>query len=131
MKKTFWQSTGFWVSALMVGLSLFGGSEALASQAVAAVGGVVAAFFAVRQFANSAKFGGWYETLVQGNTLNYIAQVVLLLGIPNVDQLIPPLKDLISGFSEGNWGRVISALVSIATIVFYLFIKKPATTASA
>lgn len=124
----FWQGTNFWVASLMVILSLFGGSEGLANTVVMSVSGVIAAFFAVRQFVKSAKFGGWYKTLVQGNTLNYLAQVVVLIGIPNVEQLIPPLKDVIDAFTQKNWGRVISGVVSLATIVFYLFVKKPAVT---
>ena len=120
----FWKGTNFWIAALMVILSIFGGGEALASQVVMSVSGLIAAFFAVRQFVNSAKFGGWKETFVQGHTLNYLAQVLLLVGIPNVDQLVAPTKELVQAFVEGNWGRVISAVVSLATIVFYLFIKK-------
>ena len=120
----FWKGTNFWIAALMVILSIFGGGEALASQVVMSVSGLIAAFFAVRQFVNSAKFGGWKKTFVQGNTLNYLAQVLLLVGIPNVDQLVAPTKELVQAFVERNWGRVISAVVSLATIVFYLFIKK-------
>lgn len=121
----FWQGTNFWVASLMVVLSLFvGGNEGLANQIVMSVTGLLGAFFAVRQFVKSAKFGGWFQTLVQGNTLNYLAQVLLLIGIPNVDQLIPPLKDLTAAFVEANWPRAISALVSLGTIVFYVFLKK-------
>ena len=120
----FWQGTNFWVAALMIVISFFGGGESLAQQVVMSVAGVIGAFFAVRQFVQTAKFGGWYQTLVQWNTLNYVAQVLLLVGIPNVDQLIPPLKDLIDAFVQGNWGLIISRFVSLATIIFYLFIKK-------
>lgn len=120
----FWQGTNFWVAALLVVLSLFGGGEGLATQVVMSVSGVIAAFFALRQFLSSAKFGGWKETFLQGNTLNYISQVLLLVGVPNIDQIVPPLKDLIDAFVQGNWGLVISRVVSLATIVFYLFIKK-------
>ena len=123
----FWQGTNFWVAAIMIVISFFGGGDSLAQQVVMSVAGVIGAFFAVRQFVQTAKFGGWYQTLVQGNTLNYVAQVLLLVGIPNVDQLIPPLKDLIDAFVQGNWGLIISRFVSLATIIFYLFIKKAAT----
>lgn len=118
------KGTNFWIALLVFILSMFGGNESLASQVVMSVSGLIAAFFAVRQFVNSAKFGGWKEAFVQGNTLNYLAQVLLLVGIPNIDQLIPPAKSLVQGFIDGNWGNVISSLVTLATIVFYLFIKK-------
>ena len=120
----FWQGTNFWVASLMVILSLFGGGEGLANQIVMSVAGLIAVGFAVRQFVNVAKFGGWYKTLVQGNTLNYLAQVLLLVGIPNIDQIVPPLKDLVDAFVQGNWGLVISRFVSLGTIIFYLFLKK-------
>lgn len=125
----FWKGTNFWVASIMVIISLFGGGDGIANTVVMSVSGVIAAFFAVRQFINSAKFGGWYKTLVQGNTLNYLAQVLILVGIPNVEQLVPPLKDLIDAFVQKNWGLVISRVVSLATIVFYLFVKKPAVSA--
>lgn len=128
----FLKGTNFWVSALLFFISFFGGGEALATQVVMSVAGLVAAFFAVRQFIQSAKFGGWKETLVQGNTLNYLAQVLVLVGIPNIDQIIPPLKELVDAFLQGNWGLAISKGVALITIIFYLFFagKAKATAAS-
>ena len=117
----FLKGTHFWIAALLFVISFFGGTEELATRVVMSIAGVISAFFAIRQFIQSAKFGGWKETLVQGNTLNYLAQVLVLLGVPNIDQLIPPLKELVDAFIQGNWGLAISKGVAFITIVFYLF----------
>ena len=118
------QGTHFWVAGLLFVISFFGGTEELATKVVMSIAGVFSAFFAVRQFIQSAKFGGWRETLVQGNTLNYLAQVLVLIGIPNIDQVIPPLKELVDAFLQGNWGLAISKGVALVTIIFYLFFSK-------
>ena len=65
----FLKGTNFWVSALLFFISFFGGTEELATQVVMSVAGLIAAFFAVRQFIQSAKFGGWKETLLSGEFL--------------------------------------------------------------
>ena len=108
----------------MVILSLFGGGEDLANQVVMAVVGTIAAFGAVRQFVQSAKFGGWKQTLIQGNTLNYLFSALTLVGLPSLETAIPALKDFISSIVEGNWGLAISRGVALLTILFYLFINR-------
>lgn len=120
----FWQGTNFWVAALIFIFSFFGNGQELAGQIVGLVTAGIAAVFGIRQFFQQNKFGGFYKTLVQGNTLNYLAQVLIYAGIPNVDQLVPPLKTAVEAFASGNWGQIVSALVSLGTIVFYLFFRK-------
>lgn len=127
----FLKGTNFWVSFLLFFISFFGGTEQLATQVVMSVAGFISALFAVRQFIQSAKFGGWKETLVQGNTLNYLAQVLVLVGIPNIDQIVPPLKELVDAFLQGNWGLAISKGVALVTIIFYLFFANKAKAATA
>ena len=120
----FLKSTNFWFASLMVILSLFGGGEDLANQVVMAVVGTIAAFGAVRQFVQSAKFGGWKQTLIQGNTLNYLFSALTLVGLPSLETAIPALKDFISSIVDGNWGLAISRGVALLTILFYLFMNK-------
>ena len=120
----FLKSTNFWFASFMVILSLFGGGEDLANQVVMAVVGTIAAFGAVRQFVQSAKFGGWKQTLIQGNTLNYLFSALTLVGLPSLETAIPALKDFISSIVDGNWGLAISRGVALLTILFYLFMNK-------
>lgn len=120
----FLKSTNFWFAALMVIFSLFGGGEDLANRVVMTVVGGIATAGAVRQFIQSAKFGGWMKTLVQGNTINYLFSALTLIGLPNLETAIPALKDFIGSIVEGNWGLAISRGVALLTILFYIFMGK-------
>lgn len=121
----FLKSTNFWLAALMVIISLFGGGEDLANRVVITVVGVIATGGAIRQFIQSAKFGGWYQTLVQGNTINYLVSALTLIGLPSLETAVPALKDFIDSIVAGNWGLAISRGVALLTILFYIFMKKP------
>lgn len=122
--KKFWQGTNFWLAITIFIGSFFGAPESLSTQVVMSMVGLVAAVGAVRQFLPNAKFSSLKDRLKDANTWNYLAGLVATLGIPNIDQLIPPLHDLSDAFMAGNWGLVVSRGVSLLTIAFYLFIKK-------
>lgn len=119
--KPFWLSTNFALAALTLLLSIFGGSMGLANQVVMAVVGLVAAFGAVRQFLPSAKFIGWRDVLTSGNTWSYLANVLVAVGLPNVDKLIPAFQELAAALIDSNWGRAISALITLVTMLWYIF----------
>jgi len=121
----FLKGTNFWFAALMVVLSLFGGGEELANRIVMTAVGVIATAGAARQFFQTAKFGGWFQTLIQGNTINYLVSALTLIGLPSLETAVPALKDFISSIVEGNWGLAISRGVALLTILFYIFMKRP------
>lgn len=123
-KKKFWQGTNFWLATTIFAGSFFGAPEELSTQVVLSMVGLVASVGAVRQFLPNLKFDSVKERLKDANTWNYLTGVVATIGIPNIDQVIPPLHDLSDAFISGNWGLVVSRGVSFLTIVFYLFFKK-------
>lgn len=121
----FWKGTNFWLAVLLFVGSFFGLKEGTAQTVVMSIVGLIGAVGAVRQFLQSAKFGGWKETLSQPNTWNYLASVVALIGLPQAGNLIPALHDLSDALISGNWGLVITRGITLLTIVFYIFVKKP------
>lgn len=122
--KKFYQGTNFWLALLMFVGSFFGAPEALSTQVVMSIVGLIAAVGAVRQFLPNAKFSSIKDRLKDQNTWNYLTGLVVTLGIPNIDQLIPPLHDLSDAFISGNWGLVITRGVTLLTMAFYLLVKK-------
>lgn len=105
--------------------SFFGLQENTAQQVVMAVVGIIAAGGGVRQFLQTAKFGGFLETLKQPNTINYLIGVLTLVGIPQAGEIVPALKDVVDALVTGNWGLVITRGIALLTILFYIFKKKP------
>lgn len=121
----FWEGTNFWFALLMVVLSFFGGGESTAQALVTAGFGVVAAIGAFRQFLVGAKWQGFKATLSEPNTWNYLAGVVLTI-VPQATDLVPALQGVYDALIGGNWGLVISRGIALLTIIYYLFVKKPA-----
>lgn len=121
----FWEGTNFWFALIMVALSFFGGGESTAQALVTAGFGLVAGIGALRQFIVGAKWQGFGATLSEPNTWNYIAGVVLTI-LPQATDLVPALQGVYDALISGNWGLVISRGIALLTIMYYLFIKKPA-----
>lgn len=120
----FYQGTNFWIALFILVGSFFGAPESLAQQTVMAVVGLIAAGGAVRQFLPNAKFDSVKARLSDPNTWNYIVSFAATLGIPKLEELIPPLHELSDALIAGNWGMIVSRGVSLLTIVYYLFVKK-------
>ena len=118
----FLKGTNFYLALLMVVFSFFGGNEGLAQQLVSLGVGIVALIGAIRQFANTAKFQGFRNTLAQANTWNYISGVVLLI-LPQAGDLIPAVQDVYDALITGNWGLVISRGFALLTIIYYMVRK--------
>lgn len=126
----FWEGTNFWVALLMVILSFFGGgsgAEGIAQTVVTTAFGGISAFFMVRNFLVGAKWNGFKATFADANTWNYIAGVVLTI-LPQATDLVPALHGVYDALITGNWGLVISRGISMLTIIYYLFVKKPTPT---
>lgn len=107
---------------MLVGTSVFGGmTQTTAGMVVAAVSGVIAAGFALRTWVISAKFNK--NVLKDVNFWAYVTNVVVALS-PQLADLLPPLKSLVDALYAQNWGQVITAGVSLLSILFYSVIKK-------
>lgn len=114
--------TNFWVNLLLLVGSLWGLQEPTATSVVVAIFGLVGAFFTVRNFLVSAKFVGVKTWVTDPNTLSQLGTVIVAL-IPTAGPLIPALGDLAKAFVSGNWASIITAGLSLLSIVYYLFIK--------
>lgn len=117
-----WLGTNLWVQIMLVGTSVFGGmTQTTAGMVVAAVSGVIAAGFALRTWVLSAKFNK--NVLKDVNFWAYLTNVVVALS-PQLADLLPSLKTLVDALYAQNWGQVITAGVSLLSILFYSVIKK-------
>ena len=114
--------TNFWVNLLLLVGSLWGLQEPTATSVVVAIFGLVGAFFTVRNFLVSAKFVGFKAWATDTNTLSTLGTVIVAL-IPTAGPLIPAIGDLTKAFVSGNWASIITAGLSLLSIVYYLFIK--------
>ena len=117
-----WLGTNLWVQIILVLTSVFGGmTQTTAGMIVAAASGAIAAGFAIRTWVISAKFNK--NILKDVNFWAYVTNVVVALS-PQLADLLPPLKSLVDALYAQNWGQVITAGVSILSILFYSVIKK-------
>jgi len=115
--------TNFWVSLLLLVGSLWGLQEPTATSIVVAIFGMVGAFFTIRNFLVSAKFVGVKSWATDPNTLRDLGTVIVAL-VPAAGPLIPAIGDLAKAFVSGNWASIITAGLSLLSMVYYLFIKK-------
>lgn len=118
----FWQGTNFWISALMLILAPLGIAEGVAVETVAFGFGAVTFVGLVRSTITTAHFQGWAELFKNKNWWNYLAGVVIAIA-PGLGGLLPAIQDLTNAISLKNYGAIISALLTIGTMIFHL-IKK-------
>lgn len=104
--------------------SMFGGmSEETSGIIVAGGAGVVAAFLAARNWIVTAKFNLDKSWVKDPNNIAYLTAVVVAIS-PKAAELIPGMVDLFNALGVGNWGGIISAAVSIVSLIWYSFFKK-------
>lgn len=116
--------TNFWVNFLLLIGSLWGLNADTANTAVFAVFGLVAAAGAVRGAIVHAKFTGFKTWISSANTWSYLTGSLVML-VPAAEPLLPGLRGLSDALIEGNWSKILTAGLSLLTIVWYTFIKKP------
>ena len=122
--------TNLWVNIVLLIGSIFGGmSGDLATQIVTAVLGIIAAAFAARNWFVNAKFKLDKSWIADPNNWAYLSAVVGAL-IPGAADLIPGLQDLANALISGNWTAVITAGLTLLSMAYYLFFKKPAAPAA-
>jgi len=119
-----WTGTNIYGQILLLIASFFGGmSQDTAGLVVAAGAAVIAAVLAFRNWIVNAKFSLDKSWVADPNNIAYLTAV--LVGIsPKLGDLVPGAVDLFNAMSSGNWGSIISGLVSIGSLVYYSFFKK-------
>lgn len=124
-----WTGTNIYGQILLLAASLFGGmSEETSGIIVAGGAGVVAAFLALRNWIVTAKFNLDKSWVKDPNNIAYLTAVVVAIS-PAAANLIPDAIGLFDALTTGNWGAIISAAVSLVSMAYYTFFKKPAPAA--
>ena len=119
-----WTGTNIYGQLLLLIASLFGGmTQDTAGLIVAGGAGVVAAVLALRNWIVKAKFQLDKSWIADPNNIAYLTAVVVAIS-PKLAELIPGLKTLFDALSTGNWGAIITAAVSVISLIYYTFFKK-------
>jgi hypothetical protein len=119
-----WTGTNIYGQILLLVASLFGGMSTDTSGVVVAGGaGLVAALLAVRNWVINAHFNVDKSWIKDPNNIAYLTAVVVAIS-PKLGELIPGALDIFNALSSGNLGAIISAGVSLLSIVYYSFFKK-------
>lgn len=124
-EKQFWQSTNFWIAAVLAIGGLFVGfPQDEARWFVEALFGLVASVGLIREKVKDAKID-WQAWIRSTNTWNYLAAALIAI-IPALPaELFQRLRDLADASLSANWQGIITALFSIGTIIYYAIVKKP------
>ena len=123
--------TNFWVNIVLLIGSVFGGmSGDTATIIVSSILGVVAAAFAARNWFVKAHFSLDKSWVGDPNNWAYIGTIVGAL-IPAAGSLVPALKDLATALVAGNWPAIITAGLTMLSLLYYLVIKKKSAPAAA
>lgn len=120
----FWQGTNFWVAlALALGGVFVGFPEGDAKHAVEAIFALIGVLGAIREKVKDLKID-WKAWIASRNTWNYLGAVftAILPAIPL--DLFARLNELLTAAINGNWQGIVTALFSIATMLYYIF-RKP------
>lgn len=125
----FYQGTNFWVALFMATLgTLLGFTDVQGKEIVQGVFFLTGTIFAVREKIKTTDID-WLSWIKSPNTRNYLFAAIAA-AIPSLPGgLFTGLNDLATAAIGGNWPGVVSALLSVATIIyFWTKTPKPATT---
>ena len=115
--------TNIYAVAILLAASIFGGmSGELAGQIAGVISGIVGLFIGFRNWFKNAKLATGKSWIGDPNNWAYLTAVVAA-AFPKFADLVPALHDLATAIASGNWGSIITAGVSILTLVYYLVIK--------
>ena len=125
-QKKFWQGTNFWVSlVLLIGGLFVGFPQGPAREIVAGVFALIGAVFAVREWAKSTEidFAAWVRS---SNTWQYLATIITAI-LPTFPlALLDSGRGVVEAIFSGNLQGIIIAGLSFLTMLYNLFLKKPA-----
>lgn len=125
----FWQGTNFYVALFMATAgTLLGFTEVQGKEIVQGLFFSVGTIFAIREKIKMANID-WGAWIKNPNTRNYLFAAISA-AIPSLPGgLFTALNDLATAAIGGNWPGIVSALLSVATIIyFWTKNPKPATT---
>lgn len=122
----FWQGTNFWIALILAFGGLFiGFPESDARNIVGAIFAAIASAGALREKLKGAEKVNWKDWLRSPNTWNYIGAAVVAIVPALPGDFFLRVRDLIDSILGGNWQGIVTALFSIATMLYFI-IKKPA-----
>lgn len=77
-----------------------------------------------REKIKGATVVSWKTWITQVNTWNYIGAAVVAI-VPSIPaQLFTDMRNLMDSLIGGNWQGIVTAVFSIATMLYYIFKKK-------
>lgn len=119
----FYQGTNFWTALILAIGGLFVGfPEGEAHNIVAALFGLIASIGVIRERVKGVDLKAW---ITSGNTWNYIGTAVVA-AVPVIPaDLFTKIHEVLTAAIGGNWQGIAAGVFSIATMVYYIFKKKP------
>jgi len=121
----FWQGTNFWIALILAFGGLFVGfPESDARNIVGAIFAAIASAGAIREKLKGATKVDWKDWLRSPNTWNYIGAAVVAIVPALPGDFFLRVRDLIDSILGGNWQGIVTALFSIATMLYFI-IRKP------
>lgn len=125
----FWQGTNFWIALILAFGGLFVGfPESDARNIVGAIFAAIASAGALREKLKGASKVDWKDWLRSPNTWNYLGAAIVAIVPALPGDFFLRVRDLIDAALGGNWQGIVTALFSIATMLYFI-IRKPATAA--
>ena len=119
--KKWYQSTNFWTAVLLAIGGLFVGfPEEAGVSMIGQIFALIGSVGIMRNFFKSSPKPD-FKKIGEVNFWNYIAAIATAI-VPGVlpDELFIRLQELAESLLNGNWQGVITAIFSIATILYYL-----------
>ena len=121
----FWQGTNFWIALVLAFGGLFiGFPEGEARNIVSAIFGLIATAGLFREKLKAAAKVDWKDWIRSPNTWNYIGAAVVAIVPALPSDFFTRVRDLIDAILGGNWQGIVTALFSIATMIYFI-IKGP------
>ena len=123
--------TNFLTVAILLAASIVGGmQEELAGQIAVLISGIIGAFGGLRNWFKGIKLTTGKSWIGDPNNWAYLSAVVLAV-LPKFADFVPAVKDLANAIISGNWSSIITAGLSLLTMIYYLVIKnRPNPTAN-
>lgn len=117
----FWQGTNFWIALILAVGGLFVGfPEGDARNIVGGVFALIASAGALREKLKGAATVNWKDWIRSTNTWNYIGAAVVAIVPALPGDFFLRLRDLIDAILGGNWQGIVTAVFSIATMLYFI-----------
>ena len=121
----FWQGTNFWIALVLAFGGLFiGFPEGEARNIVSGIFGLIATAGLFREKLKTSVKVDWKDWIRSPNTWNYIGAAVVAIVPALPSDFFTRVRDLIDAILGGNWQGIVTALFSIATMIYFI-IKGP------